>query len=293
MNNFLEITSNDNWFKQHPEKIAGEEYETTSFYFPIMVRGTKEDVLRITGMNKTSDMKKLALAKAKAKALKVKLSLGKLGVSEIDKWLAKQNHYKADTPKFEKIVKLLESQLKKHNLSDDFVSLSKSKTDYGQSWYFIFDNGLEIRISDHSVTSGNRIMDNKYIAFISTHENFNAAYAKDIIDGYKKRKLRLKKQKIERNKLCDLDKKQRELIDKKSSKFIEKLKKQGKNIGETNKTYQTLEIIKEKHPDWEYIFQEPNQNAFQYKYVAPNNGFIGKYFISKEYFEFLKQQKAL
>lgn len=50
MNSFLEITSNDNWFKQHPEKIAGEEYETTSFYFPIMVKGTKEDVLRVTGM---------------------------------------------------------------------------------------------------------------------------------------------------------------------------------------------------------------------------------------------------
>ena len=51
MNNFLEITSNDNWFKQHPEKIAGVEYETTSFYFPIMVKGTKEDVLRVTGMS--------------------------------------------------------------------------------------------------------------------------------------------------------------------------------------------------------------------------------------------------
>lgn len=51
MNNFLKITSNDNWFKQHPEKIAGVEYETTSFYFPIMVKGTKEDVLRVTGMS--------------------------------------------------------------------------------------------------------------------------------------------------------------------------------------------------------------------------------------------------
>ena len=49
MSNFLEITSNDNWFKLHPEKIAGVEYETTSFYFPIMVRGTKEDVLKVTG----------------------------------------------------------------------------------------------------------------------------------------------------------------------------------------------------------------------------------------------------
>ncbi|MBB1195074.1 hypothetical protein DNC80_15520, partial [Flavobacterium sp. SOK18b] len=50
MSNFLEITSNDNWFKLHPDKIAGVEYETTSFYFPIMVKGTKDDVLRVTGM---------------------------------------------------------------------------------------------------------------------------------------------------------------------------------------------------------------------------------------------------
>jgi hypothetical protein len=75
MSNFLEITSNDNWFKLHPEKIAGVEYETTSFYFPIMVRGTKEDVLRVTGMSKDNSMKKLALAKAKAKAIKIKLLL--------------------------------------------------------------------------------------------------------------------------------------------------------------------------------------------------------------------------
>lgn len=73
MDSFLEITSNDNWFKRHPEKIAGVEYETTSFYFPIMVKGTKDDVLRVTGM--TTDNKKLALAKAKAKALKIKLNL--------------------------------------------------------------------------------------------------------------------------------------------------------------------------------------------------------------------------
>lgn len=51
MSNFLEITSNDNWFKLHPDKIAGVEYETTSFYFPIMVKGTKEDVYRVTGIS--------------------------------------------------------------------------------------------------------------------------------------------------------------------------------------------------------------------------------------------------
>ncbi|WP_264550445.1 hypothetical protein [Flavobacterium sp. N2820] len=77
--NFVEITSNDNWFKKHPEKIAGVEYETTSRFFPIMVKGTKEDVLRVTGVNHnkpTNDKEKqLKLAKLKAKAIKIKLQL--------------------------------------------------------------------------------------------------------------------------------------------------------------------------------------------------------------------------
>ncbi len=47
---FVTLTSNDTWFKQHPEKIAGKEYQTTSLHFPIQVKGTKEDVLRVTSI---------------------------------------------------------------------------------------------------------------------------------------------------------------------------------------------------------------------------------------------------
>ena len=49
--NCLTLLSANNYFKQHPEKVAGTEYETSSIFFPIMVKGTKEDVLRVTGMN--------------------------------------------------------------------------------------------------------------------------------------------------------------------------------------------------------------------------------------------------
>lgn len=73
--NFVEITSNDTWFKKHPEKIAGVEYETTSRFFPIMVKGTKEDVLRVTGIPTNDKEKQLKLAKLKAKAIKIKLQL--------------------------------------------------------------------------------------------------------------------------------------------------------------------------------------------------------------------------
>lgn len=76
-NDFVTITSDDNWFKQHPEKIAGVEFETTSFYFPIQVKGTKEDVLRVTGMN-DNDSNRIKIAKAKMKMAKAKLMLSGL-----------------------------------------------------------------------------------------------------------------------------------------------------------------------------------------------------------------------
>jgi hypothetical protein len=76
---FVSITSNDAWFKKHPDKIAGVEVETTSFLFPIQVKGTKEDVLRVTGIssqkNTNTDQLKVKLAKAKAKAILIQLEL--------------------------------------------------------------------------------------------------------------------------------------------------------------------------------------------------------------------------
>jgi hypothetical protein len=69
---FVTITSNNNWFEMHPEKIAGEEYLTTSLYFPIMVRGTKADVLRVTGMQEQTNTQKIQIAKAKAIAIQLK-----------------------------------------------------------------------------------------------------------------------------------------------------------------------------------------------------------------------------
>jgi len=69
---FVSITSNDNWFKKHPEKIAGTEYVSTSLYFPIMVKGTKQDVLRVTGTAENTKAKRIQIAKAKAIAMALK-----------------------------------------------------------------------------------------------------------------------------------------------------------------------------------------------------------------------------
>lgn len=78
MSDFTSITSNDSWFKKHPEKIAGVEFESTSFMFPIQVKGDKEDVLRVTAATVatgSSEIDNLALkvkiAKAKAIAIQI------------------------------------------------------------------------------------------------------------------------------------------------------------------------------------------------------------------------------
>ncbi len=75
MSDFAAITSDNNWFKKHPEKVAGVEFETTSIFFPIQVKGTKEDVFRVTGMADTpkKPSNKLRTAKAKAKAILIQL----------------------------------------------------------------------------------------------------------------------------------------------------------------------------------------------------------------------------
>ena len=70
---FVNITSNDQWFKQHPEKIAGVEVKTTSLLFPIQVKGTKEDVIKVIYGNDNS--KKIKLAQIKLRLAKAKLNL--------------------------------------------------------------------------------------------------------------------------------------------------------------------------------------------------------------------------
>ena len=44
---FTEMCSFNTWFAIHPEKVAGEEAVTTSINFPITIKGTKEDILRV------------------------------------------------------------------------------------------------------------------------------------------------------------------------------------------------------------------------------------------------------
>jgi hypothetical protein len=81
---FSELSSFNTWFAMYPEKIAGKETITTSREFPIGIKGSKEDVIRVIGgndnknkdnTNNDNDNKKdqrIRIAKAKAQA-KIKL----------------------------------------------------------------------------------------------------------------------------------------------------------------------------------------------------------------------------
>jgi len=71
---FTEKTSFNTWFAMHPEKIAGEEIITTSREFPISIKGTKEDIIRVIGKTvaKENNTNRIRIAKAKSIA-KIKL----------------------------------------------------------------------------------------------------------------------------------------------------------------------------------------------------------------------------
>jgi len=70
---FTELCSFNTWFAMHPEKIAGIEYVTSSREFPIMIKGTKDDIVQVVsnGLQGNQD-KRIRVAKAQA-AAKLKL----------------------------------------------------------------------------------------------------------------------------------------------------------------------------------------------------------------------------
>lgn len=43
---FTEVTSFNTWFQMHPEKVAGNEWVTTSIHFPVSIKGTKDDIIK-------------------------------------------------------------------------------------------------------------------------------------------------------------------------------------------------------------------------------------------------------
>jgi hypothetical protein len=175
--------------------------------------------------------------------------------------------------------------------------LSKSKNDYGQSWYMIFlqeNRPLEIRISDHSVTSTSRIMDDKYIAMLDVNNPFKYQTPKGIAKSLDLEFKRLKDIREKRNKLFDEEKEKRNYMNNLLQPFLDKLKNEKKSIGKNDRTYQSLEEITIKHPDWEYVFHYPNNGAYSFYFVKNDtSGSLSPYFIDEQYFNFLNDNNYL
>ena len=175
--------------------------------------------------------------------------------------------------------------------------LSKSKNDFGQSWYMIFEQEnrlLEIRISDHSVTSSSRIMDAKYIAMLDVSNPFKYQTPKGIAKSLDLEFKRLKKI-AEIQTLMDAEQREkRDYMNNKLQPFLDKLKSENKTIGKNDRTYQTLEEVMIKHPDWEYVFHYPNNGAYSFYFVKKDtNGSLSPHFINEQYFNFLNDNNYL
>lgn len=74
-----ELAAHSSWFLLHPEKMAGKEVATTSFMFPVTIKGTKQDVLQaidrtLKGKQPNKD-KKLKLLRLRARAARARLTL--------------------------------------------------------------------------------------------------------------------------------------------------------------------------------------------------------------------------
>jgi len=64
---FTELCSFNTWFAMHPEKIAGVEFVTTSFQFPLTIKGTKDDIIRVVSAGFSDDRdKRIRIARARA-----------------------------------------------------------------------------------------------------------------------------------------------------------------------------------------------------------------------------------
>lgn len=71
---FLEKTQFSTWFAMHPDKVAGQQKVTTSFEFPITIKGTKQDIIQAI---KKGDSVQFNLA-VKRKRAKAKLKMMQL-----------------------------------------------------------------------------------------------------------------------------------------------------------------------------------------------------------------------
>lgn len=78
MNDFVRLCSNSEFFKLHPEKVAGVEKKTTSLAFPYTIEGTREDVEKMFAFLNDGTVVNIQLIEIEAQAELELLNLLKL-----------------------------------------------------------------------------------------------------------------------------------------------------------------------------------------------------------------------
>ena len=188
--------------------------------------------------------------------------------------------------KYQQLTDRISEKLKSEGFPIDRVS--KSTTTFGKSWYLKLDdnvNGDQIRISDHSV-GDRRIMNDPTIAYIDFNISDKDLEDRiDLIVRYLKRK---KERQSELSEIYRIERQKEEEFLQKRDEVYSKLEERGLGISTVDRTYQDLETIKEKHPDWSNIFQENVSGAFKYSYTKPKNPYTSKGNMSREYLAFLE-----
>jgi len=191
-------------------------------------------------------------------------------------------------PIYEKVSKRIEDGLKKAGYEVKYIS--KSSTPYGKSWYLRLDdsvNGDQIRISDHSVGAKRYINDNTvaYIDYRISDEELDKRI--DYIVRYLKRK---DEKREELNRIREREKQEFEDFSQRRDRLYGELEELGLGVSIVERTYQDIDEIKSKHPDWSNIFQEKLPGgAFKYSYTKPKDSYTSKSKVSREYLRYLEE----
>jgi len=206
---------------------------------------------------------------------------------QVDYWLAKQEQFKDQNIAFQKIENLILKELENRGLDSEYIYTSKSQTDYGQSWYIKFKNDLEVRISDHSLQSMNRIFDQKYVDLINIYATYEPEMAVNTVDRYVEKSKQIEEKQNSRIEAENKFEERRLYILEKSKDFLNELNSENKAIFYHGFTRITAEQFPIKYPHTELILQLKSGNGgFEYYYVQPSNGFGLKY-VPVEYFNYL------
>lgn len=193
---------------------------------------------------------------------------------------------------FQDIVNMIKVALGKD--TNDIEEIKKSITEFGHSWYIVFENGRSIRISDHSLVSTHRIMDSKYIDFINLYDDFSMDDAKKVVGLYRADKILQNKKRKPTDTVVNNTNANRAHSDVVTSinAFQDMLAKENKTIYRSVNTRDSLYMFKKRRPTAEMICQVATGDTYTYIWVD-DIGMGREYPVSKDYYDYLKKNNII